>query len=551
MSCTEWEQWKRWAASSYNMLPYIREVAWKEGLPLSWEKFWEQAAPYSFVLESGRTGRYTYVGLAPRAILIGNNEEAVVKCREDSDPDAPSDPSYGDEHSRTSALSYVQAERLVGEPLDVLRRWMSQFRVPDARDRSFFVGGCIGYVGYDVARSLEKLPALAASDLDVPDYAFMLMDRVWVYDHVEEKLSVCIHMPISREMANRRGEASELREWYRQAARTADQMVSLWQRCMENGQEQGLKRRDEYARASSTDGLAIDLEQMDDLNVSMSKQQFTDAVVRVQDYIRAGDVQQVNLSVRQDRTVKVPPEIIYEWLRILNPSPYMGLLRLGDFQIVSASPELLLQKSGRRLRTRPIGGTRRRGQTEQEDLALEMELRANEKERAEHGMLVDLECDDIGRAAEQGSVKVEQFMVIERYSHVMHLVSDISGMLRDGLDACDALAAMFPGGTITGAPKLRTMEIIEELEPVRRSVYTGSFGWIDYHGNMEFNIIIRTLLAVNGRAYVQAGAGIVSDSEPVQEYRESLSKAKALWKAVQYAEQAEGNREFADPKEGA
>jgi len=528
---TDWKSWLSWR-TSYTMLPYISEIDWKEGLPASWEAFWEQAAPYSCVLESGRTGEYTYVGLHPRSIITGRGEEAVEKVRR-KPPD--SGKSQGEfDMAPHGADQYEMTRKLEGKPLDILRRWMAEYRSPHERESASFTGGCVGYIGYDVVRSLERLPELALADVNIPDYAFMMFDQIWVYDHKRQKLSACVHTSISREIAN---DETALLDMYCQAERKASQMLSWWKAAAQRGREVGRMRGEAYRRWSDSDGLNIDMEQERDLQVSMTKEQFTAAVERIQEYIRAGDVFQVNLSVRQARKVKPSAEVLYEWLRLLNPSPYMGLLRYGDYQLVSASPELLLRKEGRKLRTRPIAGTRRRGLTPEEDMKFEEELRTSAKERAEHVMLVDLERNDIGRTAEYGSVSVDQLMVIERYSHVMHLVSEVTGLLRQGLDAFDALAAVFPGGTITGAPKIRTMEIIEELEPVRRGIYTGSFGWIDYNGNMEFNIIIRTLLATGETAYVQAGAGIVIDSIPEREYKESLSKAKALWKAVEYAEQ--------------
>jgi para-aminobenzoate synthetase component 1 len=261
-----------------------------------------------------------------------------------------------------------------------------------------------------------------------------------------------------------------------------------------------------------------------------------DAVRKVQAYIAQGDVFQVNLSLRQSSPLSASPEELYEWLRLVNPSPYMGFIRCPDFQLVSASPELLVESLDGRLATRPIAGTRRRGLTSAEDMRLAQELLANEKERAEHIMLVDLERNDLGRISQYGSVSVDELMTVEYYSHVMHLVSQVRGLLSPGKDAFDVIAAAFPGGTITGAPKVRTMEIIEELEPVRRGPYTGSMGWIDYNGDMEFNIIIRTVAVRGGKAHIQAGAGIVIDSDPEREYYESLNKAKALWKAIQFSE---------------
>jgi para-aminobenzoate synthetase component 1 len=274
------------------------------------------------------------------------------------------------------------------------------------------------------------------------------------------------------------------------------------------------------------------------MDIAFLREDYMRAVRQIQRYIADGDVFQVNLSLRQSRPLRTAPEDIYECLRVLNPSPYMGMLRFPDFQLVSASPELLVRSYRGRLSTCPIAGTRRRGKSEAEDRALAEELLANEKERAEHIMLVDLERNDLGRICRYGSVKVTDLMRIERYSHVMHLVSQVEGDLAPGKDAFDIIAATFPGGTITGAPKVRTMQIIEELEPVRRGPYTGSIGWIDYNGNMEFNIIIRTLVVTGGTGYIQAGAGIVIDSDPAREYKESLNKAKALWKAIEMSEAA-------------
>jgi para-aminobenzoate synthetase component 1 len=271
--------------------------------------------------------------------------------------------------------------------------------------------------------------------------------------------------------------------------------------------------------------------------VAFTEEGFMKAVERIQEYIGAGDVFQVNLSTRQERTLQTHPLEIYTSLREINPSPYMGYLEFGDFQIVSASPELLIKKQGKEVSTRPIAGTRSRGASEQEDEELAKELIENEKERAEHVMLVDLERNDLGRVCKYGTVEVDEFMVIEKYSHVMHIVSNVRGEVEADKDAFDLVKAVFPGGTITGAPKIRTMEIIEELEPVRRGIYTGSIGWIGYSGDTELNIIIRTLLAKDGQAHVQAGAGIVIDSNPKNEYKESLKKAIALWRAKESSEE--------------
>jgi para-aminobenzoate synthetase component 1 len=277
--------------------------------------------------------------------------------------------------------------------------------------------------------------------------------------------------------------------------------------------------------------------------VSFAKDQFEQAVRRVQEYIAQGDVFQVNLSVRQSKPIHVEADEVYDVLRRLNPSPYMGYLHFPEFQLVSGSPELLVKVKGGEVSTRPIAGTRPRGKNDAEDEALARELIENEKERAEHVMLVDLERNDLGRVCRYGTVEVSEWMVVEKYSHVMHIVSHVKGMLADGKDAFDAVAAAFPGGTITGAPKVRTMEIIEELEPVKRGVYTGSIGWFGFNGEVEVNIAIRTMVVKDGIAHVQAGAGIVIDSQPEAEYYESLKKAEALWKALELSENRKTSRE--------
>lgn len=363
--------------------------------------------------------------------------------------------------------------------------------------------GAIGYFSYDCIRYIEKLPSIAKDDVDIPDIFFLLFDDVFVYDHHEKVLWIITHYVEERENAEQR-----LRDWEELWMKEAPQVKIPFE-----------------SQANEKEVVAF------------TEEGFIHAVERIQEYIGAGDVFQVNLSTRQEKTLQTHPFEIYTSLREINPSPYMGYLELGDFQIVSGSPELLIKKQGNKVSTRPIAGTRSRGDNEQEDERLAKELIENEKERAEHVMLVDLERNDLGRVCEYGTVEVDEFMVIEKYSHVMHIVSNVRGLVSEDKDAFDLVRAVFPGGTITGAPKIRTMEIIEELEPVRRGIYTGSIGWIGYSGDMELNIVIRTLLAKDGQAYVQAGAGIVIDSSPKNEYKESLKKAIALWRAKERSEE--------------
>jgi para-aminobenzoate synthetase component 1 len=508
------EQWEQWSVSSeYTLLPYIRRLELEsESLqPLFWNRLWEEASPYACILESGKGGRYTIVGLHPVSVIEGKGNRALVR-----------EPQVLDG-------AWSDVEELEGSPLELLRQWRLPWIGPRLEGLPDFVGGVLGFWGYDVVRSLEKLPKRAKDDLGLPDYVFGRYEQLWIVDQLEKAIYCAVHMPIDDNVT--------IEQRYREAGHRAIEMELQWKTWVSDGHNQeAVQRHQKMHDKMVRDQLHIDIESLPDLATSMSKVEFMQAVRRIQQYIGQGDVFQVNLSLRQSRPVDAAPEELYEWLRLVNPSPYMGMLRTPSFALVSASPELLVKLDDGKLSTRPIAGTRQRGRTPEEDHALEAELLASEKERAEHVMLVDLERNDLGRVAQYGTVNVPELMTVERYSHVMHLVSQVEARLAAGNDALDVLAATFPGGTITGAPKIRTMEIIEELEPTRRGPYTGSMGWIDYSGNMEFNIIIRTIAIMDGICHIQAGAGIVIDSEPEREFHESLNKAKALWKAVQYSE---------------
>jgi para-aminobenzoate synthetase component 1 len=311
-----------------------------------------------------------------------------------------------------------------------------------------------------------------------------------------------------------------------------DVNLEEWANVWQEAAQEGLLTR-KFEKTSAVEIVNDESE----LLVSFAGTAFEEAVSKIQTYIAQGDVFQVNLSVRQSKKLNATAMDVYEALRAFNPSPYMAYIEAPDFAVVSGSPELLVKRHGNELSTRPIAGTRPRGKSEAEDLALAQELIDNDKERAEHVMLVDLERNDLGRVSTYGTVEVDEFMVIERYSHVMHIVSNVRGEIAEGKTNADVVRAMFPGGTITGAPKIRTMEIIEELEPVRRGLYTGSIGWLGFTGDMEFNIVIRTAFVKDGVAHIQAGAGIVIDSVPEREYQESLNKAKAMWQAKAMAEE--------------
>lgn len=537
---TSLEQWERWLGEGppYTKLPYIRKHGLRPGedrMPL-WSGAWERGSEHAFVLESGKGGRYTILGLRPESVIRGKGRRALVAPL-DSTPAELGDGPVAETGCASSAYAGSDtwgaapgAESLEAAPLEAVRGWMRRHLAPRVSGAPPFAGGCVGFWGYDVARSLERLPELAEDDLGLPDYAFLLVNELWVVDHEQAALYCCLHVPVP-------DSPQAATQAYADAVARADAMKRTWDGIASAASnERGQAAVRQMEQALSRDELHIDVEAFEGIRTATSKEDFERAVRRIQQYIAQGDVFQVNLSLRMSRSVESRPEELYEWLRRVNPSPYMSFLRFPDFQLVSASPELLVKLDGERMSTRPIAGTRRRGRTPEEDAAMEAELLANAKERAEHVMLVDLERNDLGRVAAYGTVKVPELLTIERYSHVMHLVSQVEGRLARGKDAYDVLAAAFPGGTITGAPKIRTMEIIEELEPVRRGPYTGSLGWIDYAGNMEFNIIIRTMAVKDGICHIQAGAGIVIDSVPEREFYECMNKAKALWLTVRHGE---------------
>lgn len=504
------------------MLPLLRRIplAAGEDRPEEWTGAWEHAHVHAIVLESGKDGRYTYLGLRPSAVLSGKGTEALLV--ELSDP----------------LFRHGKQCRLTGKPLDVIRAWMADRKGPSLPDGPKWTGGVAGLLGYDIVRSIERLPELAADDLGLPDYLFLQLDELWIIDHEKREL-ICVchmHVPHQGEHAEAKDEGS-LTALYERAVQRTEQMAAIWRGILDASRTSDAKRRLADRRAAmDEDQLRIDIDQMDGLIRPFSKQSYMEAVERIRAYIAQGDVFQVNLSQRMSKQSVAAADDLYEWLRLFNPSPYMGMLRCPDYQLVSASPELLVTLRDGKLATRPIAGTRRRGRTPEEDRAMAEELLSSEKEIAEHIMLVDLERNDFGRIARYGSVQVPELMTLEYYSHVMHLVSQVEAQLAAGKDAFDVIAAVFPGGTITGAPKIRTMEILEELEPTRRGPYYGSLGWIDYSGDMEFNILIRTMVVKDSMIHIQAGGGIVIDADPEREYNESLNKAKALWKAVQYAE---------------
>ncbi|RNA66018.1 anthranilate synthase component I family protein [Alteribacter keqinensis] len=437
------------------------------------------------LLESGRGGRFTIIGMNPWADVRGKDDRLTVSGRE--------------------------GEKVYQGPiLKSLEEWLEQYKTEKVADLPDCQGGLFGYVSYDLIRQIESIPAESEDDLLTDDIHFLAFDDLYVIDKEEKKFWILTHLD---ENGTKEQEDENL-----------DRLEQEWEKA-----EQSADSEDWYKewREKKSESSTVR---------SFSQPAFMEAVQKVQEYIAQGDVFQVNLSVRESQPLASHPLHVYDCLRGINPSPYMGYFQAGSMQLVSASPELLVKVKGEEVSTRPIAGTRSRGKDAVEDQELAETLINNEKERAEHVMLVDLERNDLGRVCNYGTVEVDELMVIEKYSHVMHIVSNVRGELAAGHSVFDVIAATFPGGTITGAPKIRTMEIIEELEPVRRGIYTGSLGWVGYNGDMELNISIRTMIVENETAHVQAGAGIVIDSDPAAEYKESLKKARALWKAKEMSE---------------
>ena len=445
---------------------------------------------YSFLLESveggEKIGRYTFVGSDPSTVLTARGRELTIR------------------HGSNE-------ERRTGDVNDVLREMLRQLRAANIPGLPPFTSGGVGYFAYDMVRQFERLPETAKTDVDLPDCVFTFYDRLLAFDHLKHQLHIIAAADVRAESP---------RKAYDRALADIDALerkLASGMHKLELGWSAPAKRR------------AIQV------HTSTSHDEFLASVRRAKEYIAAGDIFQVVLSMRLDFKPPAEPFQIYRALRAVNPSPYMFFLQLDDMHVVGASPEMLVRITGHKLEYRPIAGTRRRGEEAADDERLIEELRTDEKERAEHVMLVDLGRNDLGRVSDYGTVKVRDLMYVERYSHVMHLVSALEGHLREDLDAVDAVAACFPAGTLSGAPKVRAMEIIEELEPVRRGVYGGAILYADYAGNLDSCIAIRTMVLKSGRAYVQAGAGIVADSDPESEYQECMNIASALLRAAERA----------------
>lgn len=447
-------------------------------------------ASYSCLFESvvggEKVGRYSFLGVQPRCVITATASQVTVHQK-----------------GQIETLHF-------DNPIEYLRQEVTRFSIADRPELPPLLGGAIGYVGYDVVRYFEDLPNPPLDDRHLPDLAFGLYDELIVFDHVYKTLSIIVLAQPSEFMSTEACFAD------------AQDRIAGIEKKLSNPKINLAPRRRDF---SSDTILHFDS--------NFTQAEFEAAVDRCVEYILAGDIFQVVLSQRFQAKVTCDPLEVYRSLRVLNPSPFMFYLQMPDQTLVGSSPEIMCRVMDGEVTVRPLAGTRPRGKTDAEDKSLEEELRADPKECAEHVMLVDLGRNDVGRVAKVGSIQLPDVMIVERYSHVMHLSSTVTGQLRDDCDAFDALGATLPAGTVSGAPKIRAMEIIDSLEPHKRGPYAGAVGYLDYSGNMDTCITLRTLVMQGGYAYIQAGAGIVADSQASAEYQETLNKARGLMRAVE------------------
>jgi anthranilate synthase component I len=488
MKITSFETFKELARRG-TFVPVCKEIVADLLTPVSAFLKIAEHADYAFLLESveggEHVGRYSFLGKDPFLILRARDGKTTLE--------------RGGETSESD-----------GPFIETLRRLMADFRSPFVPDLPRFTGGAVGYLGYGAASWFEPVLGDLGSGADGSDQAgFMLFDTVLAFDHVQHRILIIANARITAD----------------------DDLESLYQFACAKIQflERELERSLSKAERESRNGLEI--------TSNHTREKFEEQVRTAKEYIAAGDIYQVVLSQRFEADVAADPFTVYRALRHVNPSPYMYFIRMGAVSVVGSSPEMLVRVEGSRVETHPIAGTRPRGRSDEEDMRLAEELKRNEKERAEHVMLVDLGRNDVGRVCEYGTVRVPQFMGLERFSHVMHLTSIVEGKLADDRDRLDALVSCFPAGTVSGAPKVRAMQIIKELEPCGRGLYAGAVGYVDFAGNLDFCIAIRTVIMSRGRAYVQAGAGIVMDSNPAAEYEETRDKARALVRALELAQE--------------
>jgi anthranilate synthase component 1 len=492
MSYPDYETFRE-LANQGNLIPIYREILADTITPVS-ALLNLGSEPHVFLLESveggEKWGRYTFLGSDPRIIFKVRGEEVTIR--------------------ENGTVCTIRHE---GDPLKYLKEILDRYRPVFIEGLPRFYGGAVGFLGYGMVRFFERLPDMTKENPESDDAVFLITDTILIFDNIRHTVKVvaCAFTEGTR----------DLKEVYEEAVQKIDRMCGA------------LERSDPKDRNPNPVGDKTF--RKDRFSANMTPEAFKEMVKKAKEYIYAGDIIQVVLSERLEGENSLAPVDLYRALRYVNPSPYLFYLHLGDLILIGSSPEVMVRLEEGVAELRPIAGTRPRGKTEQEDRKLADELLEDPKEKAEHVMLVDLGRNDLGRIARIGSVQVTQLMIVERYSHVMHLVSHIKAQLAPGKDCFDVLKATFPAGTLSGAPKIRAMEIIAELEPSRRGPYGGAVGYFSFNGNMDLGITIRTLMIRNGKIYIQAGAGIVADSDPEAEYRESMNKAGALLRACQLA----------------
>ena len=476
-----------------NLVPVWDEVLADYDTPVS--VFRKIDSPdYSFLFESVEGGdkwaRYSFLGTKPSVVFRSKGRNIEIM------------------------RSGGETETFTDDPIMSLRDLLSRYRPVFSEELPRFHGGAVGYFGYDTVRFIEDIPDTSPDELGLWDSIYMVMDTVLAFDNVTNKIKIISNAYVP--------DVKNAREEYEKSLAKIAELKD--------------KLRSSLGEVF-TDGVSRDVgEEEFTLESNFEPAHFRDAVLRTKEYIKSGDIIQAVISQRWKTDLRVDPFDLYRALRILNPSPYMFFLRMGDEILTGSSPEVMVRVEGKRIASRPIAGTRPRGKTVSEDEGLAAELIADPKERAEHIMLVDLARNDLGRVSDTGSVRVDEFMIVERYSHVMHIVSNVTALLAEGSDAFDVIKATFPAGTLSGAPKVRAMEIIEETEPATRGAYGGCVCYFSFSGNMDSCITIRTFVIKDGKIYIQAGAGIVADSNPETEYQETVNKVKALVKSVELAE---------------
>jgi len=478
-------------AKRFNLIPVYREILADLETPVS--AFCKiDDGDYSYLLESveaGQLGRYSFLGSNPSIIFR----------------------SKGNRVSITQRGKVTTLEITDGDALDELKKILDKYRVSPDPNLPPFHGGAVGFVAYDMIRYFEEIDLQSEDDLDHPDTCFVVTDSILIFDHVNHVIKVVANAHVEGDP-----EAA-----YRGAVSQIDALIAKLSAPLRDLRF-GVGRREELA-----------------VETNRTRDDYMDAVRRSKEYIVAGDIFQVIMSVRRQARIYSSPFDVYRALRVVNPSPYMFYLKMGDLRLAGSSPEILVKLEEGQVRYRPLAGTRRRGETEEEDRALAEELLADAKERAEHVMLVDLGRNDIGRVCKFDTVRVSELMTIERYSHVMHIVSNVVGEMDPKHTPVELLRAVFPAGTVSGAPKVRAMQIIDEQEPTRRGIYGGAAGYFSFSGNLDFGIILRTIVFRGQTASVQAGAGIVADSDPAFEWDECANKARGLLRAIEMAERGE------------